>query len=190
MPIRIVRAENLVRTPWKNGGGTTSEVAVHPEGAGLEDFGWRLSIADVGADGPFSIFHGIDRTLTVLTGAGIELIGQDSRHRLDQTSPMLAFAGDAAITGRLIGGPIRDFNVMTRRNAYWHEVKRQGPGSIAMTTGTSGWTIWFADREPCMLDVGSADYRLGLFDFALMQDPSPIVTLDRPLLSVRIVKRE
>jgi len=189
MLIRIVRADSLVRTAWKNGGGTTSEVAVHPEGAGLDDFDWRLSIADVGTDGPFSIFPGIDRTLTVLTGAGIDLASPKGRHRLDAAAPMLAFAGDAAISGRLIDGPIRDFNVMTRRSTYAHEVKRQGPGPIAATTGLAGWSIAFADREPCTLSLDGKDYRLGRFDFALMQDPVPAMAVDASVLSVRIEKR-
>jgi hypothetical protein len=189
MPIRIVRADSLVRKPWKNGGGTTSDVAVHPEGAGLDAFDWRLSIADVGVDGPFSIFPGIDRTLIVMTGAGIELFGEQGSQRLDAASPMLAFAGDVAITGRLINGPIRDFNVMTRRDAYTHEVTRQGPGSVATATGSTDWTICFADREPCMLSAGGADYRLGLFDLAVMPDPMPAVAVDGPVLWVKIVKR-
>ena len=52
VPVRIIPAQDLVRTPWKNGGGTTAEVAVHPPGAGFEDFDWRISMADVAADGP------------------------------------------------------------------------------------------------------------------------------------------
>lgn len=39
--------------PWKNGGGRTSEVVSLPIGARLNDFGWRINIADIDADGPF-----------------------------------------------------------------------------------------------------------------------------------------
>ena len=49
--------------PWKNGGGETAEIAVSPPGAALDDFDWRLSMARVETDGPFSAFPGIDRTL-------------------------------------------------------------------------------------------------------------------------------
>ena len=73
MRARVIRNEDLVRVPWKNGGGTTAEVAAFPEGSGFETFGWRISMADVASDGPFSLFPGIDRTLIVVEGDGIEL---------------------------------------------------------------------------------------------------------------------
>ena len=67
---RLVGSSDLVRVPWKNGGGTTAEVAVHPPGAGLDDFDWRISMADVAVDGPFSRFPGVDRTLVLAEGRG------------------------------------------------------------------------------------------------------------------------
>jgi environmental stress-induced protein Ves len=57
--------------PWKNGGGTTIEIARSPEppeGAGLDDLDWRVSMARVDGPGPFSRFEGVDRTLAVLDG--------------------------------------------------------------------------------------------------------------------------
>ena len=68
--MRILRAESYRRMPWKNGGGETTEIAVSPEGAGLDDFDWRVSMARVESSGPFSLFAGIDRTLAILEGEG------------------------------------------------------------------------------------------------------------------------
>jgi uncharacterized protein len=68
--MRILRAENYRRMPWKNGGGLTAEIAVSPESAGLDDFDWRVSMARVEAGGPFSLFPGVDRTLSILEGEG------------------------------------------------------------------------------------------------------------------------
>lgn len=111
--------------PWKNGKGTTTEVAVFPEGAGLEDFGWRVSIADVREDGPFSTFPGIDRTLSVLDGEGIELaVSGQEEIRLDGSSEPFAFPADIHTGARLVAGPITDLNVMTRRSDFRHRVKR------------------------------------------------------------------
>ena len=67
---RLLRNADHRRMPWKNGGGETVEVIVHPEGASLSDFGWRVSMATVASDGPFSVFPGIDRTIVVVEGAG------------------------------------------------------------------------------------------------------------------------
>ena len=64
--MKIIRARDCRTTPWKNGGGSTTEIAVEPSGASLDTFAWRISVARVAADGPFSEFPGIDRTLAVL----------------------------------------------------------------------------------------------------------------------------
>ena len=71
--MRIIRAADCRRMPWKNGRGETVEIAISPDGAGIDDFDWRLSMARVETDGPFSLFAGIDRTLAVLEGEGIFL---------------------------------------------------------------------------------------------------------------------
>ena len=63
----------LHATPWKNGGGTTRQVACWPPGAGSDDFDWRVSIATIAASGPFSTFPGIDRTIMLLDGPGVHL---------------------------------------------------------------------------------------------------------------------
>ncbi|MEH0072431.1 HutD family protein [Pannonibacter sp. Pt2-lr] len=73
MPVQLIRWGMARAMPWKNGGGITHELAVFPETAGLEDFGWRLSMAEVASDGPFSAFTGIHRTLALVDGAGIGL---------------------------------------------------------------------------------------------------------------------
>ena len=54
--MRIIRPADLVRMPWKNGGGETTEIAVSPEAAGLDRFDWRVSMARVARNGPFSEF--------------------------------------------------------------------------------------------------------------------------------------
>jgi environmental stress-induced protein Ves len=43
--LHVLRARDVPATPWKNGGGVTREIAVHPQGAGFDDFVWRLSMA-------------------------------------------------------------------------------------------------------------------------------------------------
>lgn len=108
--------------PWKNGGGVTHEIAAHPEGASLDGFDWRISMAEVASDGPFSVFPGIDRTLTLLAGDGITLDFGGSDVPLRPGSGPLAFPGEARVTGRLHAGPILDLNVMTRRGHARHAV--------------------------------------------------------------------
>ncbi len=124
MAITILKAENHRRMPWKNGAGVTVEIAVHPQGASVDDFDWRVSMATVASDGPFSRFPGIDRTLSVLQGDGIVLTVDGRETRLTRDSASFAFAADAEASARLIAAPITDLNVMTRRGRFAHRVER------------------------------------------------------------------
>jgi environmental stress-induced protein Ves len=139
MKARVIRNEDLVRVPWKNGGGTTAEVAAFPEGSGFNTFGWRISMADVASDGPFSVFPEIDRTLIVVEGEGIEIDVEGIAYPLDKASPKLSFSGDDITTGRLVSGPIRDLNVMTRRGQFSHRTRfvQSGVALLAEETCTA-----------------------------------------------------
>ena len=121
MALHRFTAADLPVTPWKNGGGSTCEIACWPPGAGLDDFGWRVSIATIAAAGPFSVFAGVDRRIMLLDGDGVRLRSGDGRidRLLDRPHRPFAFSGDAAIDCTLLGGPSSDFNVMTRRGR-WH----------------------------------------------------------------------
>lgn len=117
MPLHRFDRTTLPATPWKNGGGVTREIACMPAGAGLEDFDWRISIAHVASDGPFSAYPGVDRVIALLEGAGMRLSTPDGAidHCLRERLVPWAFAGEAAIRSELLGGDCDDFNVMTRR---------------------------------------------------------------------------
>jgi environmental stress-induced protein Ves len=121
---RVVPSYEYRRTRWKNGAGWTREI--HAEPPGRDDWDWRLSIAEVGADGPFSTFPGIDRELVLLSGEGMRLrfgngavadvLPPHGRHR---------FAGEAEVRGELIAGPTHDFNLMWRRDRYVADLWRR-----------------------------------------------------------------
>lgn len=115
----------LAATPWKNGGGTTREIAAWPEGAGIDGFEWRVSIATIDRSGPFSAFQGIDRVIMLLDGAGVRLRSGDGRidHRLDRLHAPFAFSGDVALDCEMLGGPSTDFNVMARRGRLRAELR-------------------------------------------------------------------
>lgn len=120
-----LKAGNHRVMPWKNGLGSTTEIAVFPPDAGVEDFGWRVSAADVAANGPFSAFPGIDRTLSILDGEGLTLfVGEAEGRVLRPDTPPFAFPADVPTAADLLEGPITDLNVMTRRGAWRHAVER------------------------------------------------------------------
>nr|WP_232793022.1 HutD family protein [Caulobacter hibisci] len=125
----MLRAADRAPAPWKNGGGTTWEIAAQPPGAGLDAFDWRLSIAEVASAGPFSVFPGVDRVLTVIAGEGLRLsIDGQGEALLDETAAPLAFPGDAPASAALDAGPIRDLNLMVRRGAWRGRARRLANG--------------------------------------------------------------
>ena len=135
--MQVLHAADHKRMPWKNGGGETVEIAVFPPGAGLDAFDWRISTATVAADGPFSGFAGVDRTLSVLSGAGLMLSIEDRAPiTLDRNSPPCSFPADKPTSARLLDGAITDLNVMTRRGRYTHHVRRlEIPCGLAPSPG-------------------------------------------------------
>ncbi|CAJ0732977.1 HutD/Ves family protein [Ralstonia mannitolilytica] len=128
--MKLIPAHAMRRMPWKNGGGVTTEIAIAPAGATLENFDWRISTAQVDVAGPFSRFAGIDRSLAVIAG------GRLTMHRADGETVSLKpgdapvrFSGEVDIHATL-DAPLSDFNVMTRRGAWAHHVE-----VITMETG-------------------------------------------------------
>jgi environmental stress-induced protein Ves len=106
-------AADRIAQRWKNGGGVTEVVAT--DGADF-DFDWRVSIAQVETDGPFSVFPGVDRMLTVLRGAlSLSIDGRPGVTLTSEAGPY-AFSGDAPCEARVVT-PVVDLNIMTRRGA-------------------------------------------------------------------------
>ena len=94
--ITLIKESDQLKMPWKNGLGITREVISRPASDGSGGFDWRISLATVGASGRFSIFAGIDRTIAVLQGDGMQLTVDGRREPpLLVESPPFAFSGDA-----------------------------------------------------------------------------------------------
>ncbi len=133
-------AAGHAETPWKNGGGITREIAAAPLGAKLNDFDWRVSIAEIASDGPFSSFPEIDRTLTILKGDGILLDVAGETTRLVPGSAPHAFPGDMPAAATLLDGPVTDLNVMSRRGKVAHRVTEiRKPQNLAVSEGVLVW---------------------------------------------------
>jgi uncharacterized protein len=119
----IIRLSDCPSQPWKNGLGSTREIAVQPSGIGGDDFLWRVSIAEVDSAAPFSRFPGIDRQIALLDGNGFTMTLDDGRvHALTTPFAPFAFAGEAKVAVTLVDGPTRDFNLMVRREYVRGEI--------------------------------------------------------------------
>lgn len=133
--------------PWKNGGGETREILVSPPGAGLDALDWRISLATIASDGPFSAFQGIERTLCVIRGAGIRLqVANAAPELLLQSSPPYTFAGEAAASSTLVAGATVDLNVMSRRGRFRHEVTRLSVADPLQLRPSASMTLVFCQH--------------------------------------------
>jgi len=99
--------------PWRNGAGTTLEVARFPaEGA---EFSWRLSLASIAAGGPFSAYPGYARIVALVDGAGFTLTSPgNSEQTLSKAGAWARFAGAAETQCALLAGPCTDLSLIVR----------------------------------------------------------------------------
>ncbi len=141
-----------------------------PPAAGTADFAWRVSAAEIARDGPFSAFPGVDRQILLLAGPGVRLQAAETtpplNHLLNEPLVPFAFAGEAAISASLLGGPSQDLNVMTRRGVMRAEVEVArsrvpvGPCDGLVLLAVEG--VWRLDSsilaagEGAVLSVGTA----------------------------------
>lgn len=183
--------DQLPVTPWKNGGGSTREIACWPPGAGLGDFGWRVSIASIAASGPFSVFEGIDRHIMLLEGDGVRLMSADGSvdHQLDTPLAPFAFSGDDTVGSTLLGGASSDFNVMTRRGQWRAELQvfdrsvliAPAPHGILLAWRGSWQLDQNLDQDPLICRQGEGMHWSGAPPAwqALRQTPDAILVLVR-----------
>jgi len=172
---RVIPANEYRRMRWKNGAGWTREIHAEPS---ADDWTWRLSIAEIERDAPFSVFPGVDRELVLLSGNGLRLrFGDGEAHELRPPHQRLRFAGERAVVGELIDGRTEDFNLMWRRDAVraelWHRplvgtmVVFVDPGStwvlhlLAGRARIDGGSSpdWLAQGDTALLTAGDARAR-------------------------------
>lgn len=115
--VSIIRHADLPVSPWANRAGTTRQVASGPDGAGVNAFDWRISVAEVVGECSFSAFPGIDRTILLVDGSGMELVIDGVAHPLEPLAP-LRFDGASEVTCTVPAGPTRDLNIMCRRGDW------------------------------------------------------------------------
>ena len=117
MTLQHIPFEQFKAKPWKNGLGTTYDIALLPSGADHTSFDLRFALSPIVEDNEFSAFPGIERVITPIEGEALGLEFDDTQTQLSLYQP-LRF--DSALTpmGRPVSGPIKVINVMARRRSW------------------------------------------------------------------------
>jgi uncharacterized protein len=184
----LIPFAGLEPAPWKNGGGSTTEIAIAPPGAGFDKFDWRISLATISASGPFSVFAGVDRTLALVDGPGVTLdIGDEGRFVLSEDDPIVEFAGESQVMATLNGAPTTDFNVMTRRARCHHRLGKRVLEGASEFAPRGDVTILFL-AEGDALSVSSDSERIGMVRYdAVVFDTGTVWTLESLQATVFVV---
>jgi hypothetical protein len=122
---QLVRLADVTPSPWRNGGGVTRELLAWPN---AHDWVWRISVAEVSGNGPFSQFVGVQRWFAVLDGAGVRLtVGTGDKaqmHELTRRSAPFCFDGAVPVDCQLLEGATQDFNLMVRSDRAGAKMER------------------------------------------------------------------
>lgn len=156
----ILHQSDYRRVRWKNDGGWTTELAAGAASSNDADvaFDWRISIAEIESDGAFSIFPGCDRHIALLDGVGMHLsFDKAAEVELHERLRFVKFDGEWQTHGRLLAGPVRDFNVISRRDTVTTQVLHRplvGPMVFLREAGVT-WFIYVADGSAQLVNMDS-----------------------------------
>jgi environmental stress-induced protein Ves len=154
--------------PWRNGSGTTLEIAREP--ASGSAFLWRLSLATVATDGPFSTYDGYRRSVTLIAGEGFRLAIADREPLiLDTVGASALFDGGAPVHCALIGGACSDLSLMVRSPGAIASVRRfQGDAVRTLPLAAAVRSAIFCLRGSVRLLQPQAELQLAPHDTVLI----------------------
>jgi environmental stress-induced protein Ves len=163
MTMTLHPAQGRPASLWKNGRGTTREIAAFPSGTGLDTFAWRVSIADIREDGPFSLFPGVDRQLVMLEGILALHVAGAAAVTLSPRSTPFAFSGDAACVAALLTSAATDLNVMTRRGRFRSRMRLVEGDGVLAPASQAGATLLVSLGET-IIETGGTVFAMARLD--------------------------
>ena len=114
--LTVLKHQAYRRMRWRNGRGSTLEIARDPPAA--ETFAWRLSLAEIERDGGFSAYPGYRRALVLVAGSRLRLrFRRHGRAFLDTARPGTRFEGEWRTSCAIPQGPCTDLSLIVRKGA-------------------------------------------------------------------------
>ena len=176
--MRVQRFGEHRAMPWANGLGTSYEVASDRNADG--EWTWRVAIAPVVLDGPFSVMPGVDRELVVIEGNGMVLNVDDESVKC-MPGQVVRFSGDSVTIARLLDGPTVDLGLMTVRGSV--------TGSMLVVVDVGDVTdsnVIVAIGDAVFGDENGRQYRLGIKDALLDVKGHQLVLLSGTAVAVQV----
>lgn len=130
---RIILPDEWRWMPWRNGGGRTAEIHVEGTAAAPD---WRLSLAIIERDGPFSAWPGMDRALVWLDGGRLDLDIGGERRCLDRPGERAEFAGEDIVHAS-VAGRTTVLNLMVRRGPRWRMAGPEAANPVSIVHARS-----------------------------------------------------
>lgn len=164
--------------PWANGKGTSYEIASDRDAS--NQWTWRVAIAPVVEDGPFSTLPGIDRQLVVIDGNGM-VLEVDGKTVECPSGQVVSFSGDSTTSARLINGPIVDVGLMTVKGLY--------AGSMSVVTGVGSVIesdLIVAIGDTNVEDESGVQYGLETMDALLGVERRRMVLLNGMAIAIQV----
>ena len=176
--MRVQRFGEHRAMPWANCLGTSYEVASDRNADG--EWTWRVAIAPVVLDGPFSVMPGVDRELVVIEGNGMVLNVDDESVKC-MPGQVVRFSGDSVTIARLLDGPTVDLGLMTVRGSV--------TGSMLVVVDVGDVTdsnVIVAIGDAVFGDENGRQYRLGIKDALLDVKGHQLVLLSGTAIAFQV----
>jgi uncharacterized protein len=169
---QVISLADVSPQTWRNGGGETRELLVcnveNSAKNSVENWRYRISVAEISANGPFSHFDSVQRHFCVLSGEGVNLQINEANHRLTKSSDALSFSGSATVDCTLIDGPTSDLNLMVRTS----DVQQPTSGMVAVVPAVPWEPPNASSAGIFTQEAGVCQWRFGqqLFSLAIEYD--------------------
>jgi environmental stress-induced protein Ves len=158
--------------PWKNGRGVTRTLLTDASAGGhapgeLPNWSWRISVAELQENGPFSVFEDVDRTLILLSGGDLILNRPKGAAVLDRPGAQVSFRGEEYIQATITRAPAQALNLMTRRGSVRSTVHVVGEQHTAMPEPQASVQRHHARNALSLTTVafvGAGRYRIQLYE--------------------------
>ncbi len=174
--IQVLTEQDYRKMPWKNGQGFTLEIA-RSHGEGLENFDWRVSIADVKEAGAFSHFPNKQRVIGVLEGIGLTLHVDENKPVTLMQKQFFAFHGENNVQAELVDGVIRDFNLIYNPEKYLARFQWVNTSSVSSWISDASEILIFNTSAKLNLCIDEEKYSLKTFETLLVKNKGTLLQI-------------